>query len=144
MQIYRIFILIILLFFNLTILACSRTWPSVSVDNQKLGHSEIARIVRNVCCEKEIAVQIRFSLKLANAGRSRRESAQSIGFICESPPSQTCRYSGERKYQFYNLPEGHEEIGKVHIIDYLILLPDCDDQDNVRVQQKDSVAPYVQ
>lgn len=122
--------------------ACSWPWPSVEVDSQGLGPSDIARLLKDRCCtndEDQIARDITLALVKAKAGRSLRASAESIGFICEDLPSRACKYAGENKYRFYNLPKGHEGNGKIHIAKYFIVLPDYDDPKNVRVQQINTI-----
>ena len=132
------------LFCSLGLFACSWPWPSATVDTQGLGESDIAKLLKDRCCtneEDQIVREITTVLKKAMVSRSVRAAAESIGFTCEDPPSQMCRYAGEKTYRFYNLPEGHRESGKTHIVTYLIVLPNYDNQDDVRVQQKDTVVP---
>ena len=138
----RNFLASIALLCGLGLFACSWPWPSAEVDSRGLGQSDIAKLLENQCCtnaEDRIARDIVLALEKARVGRSPRASAESIGFTCEDLPSRACKYAGEKRYRFYNLPKGHEESDKIHIVKYVIFLPDYDDHKNVRVMQTDTV-----
>jgi len=133
-----------ILFCNLGLFACSWPWPSATEDNTGLGKSEIARILKLYCCapsERVIVREIQIALGKANKDHSPRVAAESIGFTCEEPPSQTCRYAGEMKYQVHGAPKENKDAQKVHIVSYSILLASYDKLDNIRFETKTTVVP---
>ncbi len=141
----RTFLTSIVLFCSLALFACEWTWwPSISEDTTGLGKSEIARIVKSACCsdaEVVIARNITGVLNNAMVGRLPRAAAESVGFTCENPPGQSCRYTGESKYQIHPMPKNNPDAGKVHIVSYTVVLPNYDDPNDVRVEQKTTVVP---
>lgn len=125
-------------------LACAWPWPRSTEDTTGLGKSEIAKILSNICCaptEWLIAEKIQIALGKADKGLGPRAGAESIGFTCDSPPSQTCRYAGERKYQLYGVPKGNPEAEKIHILSYSIVLLDYADTKNIWVEQTTTIVP---
>jgi hypothetical protein len=125
-------------------IGCSWPWPSLSVDNSGLGKSEIDNIVRSECCggaEERIAKKSVDSLKKAKGSHSPRQAAESIGFTCDPPPSQTCRYTGEQKYRYHNFPKGHVLTGKVQVVTYSLVLANYDEPDTIDVQKEEKIVP---
>ena len=140
----RSFLKLVVLLCSLGLVGCSWPWPSVTEDNAGLGRSEIARILKLYCCaptERVIAREIQIALTKASKGQSPRVAAESIGFTCDDPPSQTCRYAGEMKYQVHGAPKENKDAQKVHIVSYSILLASYDKLDNIGCETKTTVVP---
>jgi hypothetical protein len=124
---------------------CPWPWPSITRNSEGLGKSEIARILQHACCaayEKIIARKVSDALEAAREGQSARAAAEKIGLICDNPPSKTCRYNGEMKYQFHVEPNPENpDAHKIHIVSYKIILGNYDEPNNLIVEQKTSVLP---
>lgn len=140
----RGFITSIALICSLGLSACSWPWPSATEDTTGLGRSEIARILKNICCAPPgwlIREKIQISLGEASKDHSARAAAESIGFACDASPSKICRYAGEMKYQVHGVPKENIDAEKIHIVSYSIVLPNYDDVNDIRAERKTTVVP---
>ena len=113
--------------------ACtSWPWPHVNIYAQGLGESQIADFLKErlICCspdEKIIAGKVEQMLVNARKNLPPRESAESIGMKCMSPPSTTCGYTGEYREN----PD--RPVGKLRIVEIFILLPNNEEPSSLVV-----------
>lgn len=138
----RTFLTSIALLCGLGLFACSWPWPSIDIDNSELGKSAIDQIIRSECCvgaEERIARKTVEALAKARNAHSQRAAAESIGFICDEPPSRICRYTGSQKYRVANFQKDHPLVGKVKIVTYFVVLPDYEQPNTIDVQQNETV-----
>src|SRR5215467_13420168 len=128
---------------SLGLFACSWPWPSATEDTTGLGDSEIARILKNICCAPPdwlITEKIQIAIKVSKE-HSPRAAAESIGFTCDDPPSKTCGYTGEMKYQLHRVPNNNTDAQKIHIVSYSIVLPNYNDPNDLRVERTTTLVP---
>lgn len=129
------FVIVFCLFFSL---GCVGPWPSISVDTQGLGKGQIADFLRKANWsfdEERLSKNVKEMLATTNKGLSPRASAESIGMVCDAPPSKKCQYTGFVKHQAHGTPKENVDAGKPKISFFEITLPNCDEPNSLVVKK---------